>query len=349
VLARALLAPCLLCSLVFATGCPQPMGSSGGSGDSRKGAIPFTLSSTFDGDPIATIGSMTLTVGEIENRLNKQNAFARARYQTPDKLTEFLETQVRFEVLAQEAFRRGVHLDAEVQDALKKIMVQKLTRDEFDGRVKLADITDDELKAYYDSHSDEYNKAEMMRASVVQIAFGTDKAAAEKAAGQAHKAAAQKDKLADRGHFKEIVTKFATDEELKRVGGDIRYLSADEVTTRYGESVKIALWTLPEVNDVSDVVEGKDAYYVIKKTGVRKPIARTFDQVKNQIRNVIFRDKRNDAFNAYVEALKKDMGVVVHTDKISKIVIDVTGMPPPGDGNADPHGDHGDDHDGAHQ
>lgn len=347
-LARTSLTLSLVVTLLLALGCPQQVGSSS-SGDARKGAIPFTLSSASNGEPIATIGSTTLSIGEIESRLNKQNAFARARYQTPEKLAEFLETQVRFEVLAQEAFKQGVHLDPEVQDALKKIMVQKLTRDEFDGRVKLADITDDELKAYYDSHGDEYNKPEMMRASIVQIAFGADKAAAQKSAVDAQKAASPKATLADRNLFKELVVKHGTDEELKRVGGDIRYLSAAEVTTRYGAAVQQALWALPEVNDVSDVIEGESAFYVVKKTGVRKPISRSFDQVKNQIRNVIFRDKRNDAFNAYVEGLKKEMGVVVHTDKISKIVVDVTGMPPPGDENADPHGDHGDEPEGVHQ
>lgn len=344
----ARLSSLVLTSVFALTGCPQSL--PGAPPSSTKGAIPFTISSAASGEPIAVIGSTTLTIGEVESRLNKQNAFARARYQTPEKLTEFLETQVRFEVLAQEAYRRGVHLDAEVQDALKKIMVQKLTRDEFDGRVKLADITDDELKAYYDTHQDEYNKPEMVRASVIVVAFGADKAAAEKRAAEAQALAAAKDKLADRNFFKELVTKYATDQELVRTGGDLRYLSKEELATRSGDAVMNALWTLPEVNDVSGVVEGKDGYYVIKKTGTRKPIARTFDQVKNQIRNVIFRDKRNDAFNAYIEELKKDFSVVVHTDKVAQIHIDVTGLPPPGSAeDVDPHGDHGDGSDGMHQ
>src|SRR5262249_52993239 len=83
---------------------------------------------------------------------------------------------------AAEALARGMDKDPEVLESTKKIIVQKLTRDEFDGRVKLTDVTDADLQKYFEEHKGEDQKPEMARVSDIVIAFGADKAKAKKGA-----------------------------------------------------------------------------------------------------------------------------------------------------------------------
>lgn len=286
-----------------------------------------------EGDPVAKIGEVTLTVGDLQGRLDQQSPFVRARYQTDEKKKEFLDNQVRFELLALEAQRRGLHKDPDVQETLKKVMVQKLTRLDFEGKVKLSDITDEEMKAYYDSHQDEYNKPEMVRSSVIKVSFGTDaksKADAKAKAERAHKSASAADKLEDRNHFRRLVTEFSDDEESKKVGGDVRYLSQQEYTETFGPEAADAVWKVQAVNGVTPVIEGKDAFYVFKKTGKRKPITRDFESVKNQIRNLLYRDKRTAAFDSFVDQLEKSFGVTKYEENLSKLQIK---GPAPGEGD----------------
>ena len=68
------------------------------------------------------------------------------------------------------------------------------------------------------------------------------------------------------------------------------------------------------------MLEGKAAWHVLKRTGKRKEITRTFDQVKNQVKNVVFREKRTAAFGGFVDELKQKHGVQVHADKIDKLL-----------------------------
>ena len=55
----------------------------------------------------------------------------------------------------------------------------------------------------------------------------------------------------------------------------------------------------------------------------RKAIERTFDQVKNQIKNVVYREKRTAAFNTFVEDLRKKYDVKTFPEKLDQLKIDV--------------------------
>ncbi len=305
--------------MALVTACPaSPGGSSSGAVKAQN----------EPGDVIAKVGDATITVEQLQKRLDQQSPFVRVRYTDPAKKKEFLDSQVRFEVLAQEAIARGMDKDPEVQDAIKKIIVQKLTRDEFDNRVKLKDVNDDDLKKYFDAHQADYQKPEMVRASDIAVAFGSDKAAARKKAEEAQKKAADKAKIEDRNHFKDLVAQYSTDDNSKRAGGDLRYLTAAEVEERFGSPAKAWLFGAETINEVSPVIEGKDgAWHVFKRTARRKEIVRTFEQVKNQIKNVVFREKRTEAFNQYVDDLKKKHGVTVFDTKLGKLKVNAQ-MPP---------------------
>ena len=324
-----------LCSLLVA-GCAVDLGN--GSGPTRKGSLNLSPSSQQKAgtSAIAQIGPSTLTLETLQERLSKQSPFVQARYKPVDKRKEFLDNQIRFEVLALQAYEKGIHHDAEVQEAVKKIIVQKLTRDEFDGRVKLSDVKEADMKAYYEKNQEEYNKPEMVRASMIRVAFGKDKASSQQKASKALAEASKKDKLKDRNHFKGLVAEYSDHEDSKKMGGDLRYLSKPELQEQYGAQIAETVWNLPEINGLTSVLEGKDGFYIFKKTGNRRPIVRTFEQVQNQIRNLLYRDKRKADFEAYVDELKNRFGVSANYDLLEQLVIT-------GPSEADPfHGGHTD-------
>jgi peptidyl-prolyl cis-trans isomerase C len=323
-----------LCSVTLAASatllvaCPIPLGE-GGPQRARVGPqVGAAPAAAGQGPPVAKVGELTLTTGDLEERINSQSPFVRARYTTDERKREFLDNQVRFEVLALEAFRRGFDKDPEVQDSLKKILVQKLTRQEFDGRVNLKDITAAEVKAYYDSHLEDYNKPEMVRASQIFVAFGADKAKARAKAEEARKKAADPAKAEDRELFRQLVLEYSEDETSKRTGGDLRYLSDAELQERFGPAGKEAVWGA-EMNAVSQVIEGKEGFHVFKRTGTRKPIERSLDLVANQIKNVLYREKRTDSFQAFVEELKKEFGVTTWPERVKDVRVE-QGPPTPG-------------------
>src|SRR5512144_1728740 len=95
-------------------------------------------------EAVAVIDGSPITVAELQDRINKQSPYVRARYTSLEQKKEFLDTIVRFEILAREAQKRGYAEDPEVVRTMKQVMIQRLLKEEFDNRVKPEDISEDE-------------------------------------------------------------------------------------------------------------------------------------------------------------------------------------------------------------
>ena len=284
--------------------------------------------------PLAKIDDVTITVGEFQERINRQSPHIRTRYTSQEQKKEFLDSLVRFEVLAKEAHARGFDKDPDVIRTMKQVMIQKLMKDQFETKLSPDAITDAEMKKYFEDHKNEYNKPEEVRASAIIL---KSKRQADNVAEKA---------LGDEGKtnkgFRELVSKHSTDEKTKIRGGDLRYFSrgAKEIP---GPVIEAA-FGLTKTGDVAGPIKaGNGQFYVIKQTGKRKAITKTFDQVKRQIKNRLYREQRTNSQKVFIESLKEKANVEIFNDNLSKVRIDTSKAVSDGHG----HGDMGTDDEGA--
>ena len=143
-----------------------------------KSNLKYGLTPEQAAQVLVEVGDTKITLGEFADRLGSQSPYLRARYNSPERRREFLENMVRFELLAAEADKRGFTKSDDVERVRRQVMVQQMMSDLFDkGGLKLTDITEDEIKRYYDEHLSEFDKPAQVRAS--HILF-KDKAAAER-------------------------------------------------------------------------------------------------------------------------------------------------------------------------
>ena len=206
----SILALAAAAALALAAGCQQehkdkPSTASGSS------ALPGQSAADLD-TPIATIDDAVITVGEFQDRINRQSPYIRARYTSLEQKREFLDNLIRFEVLAGEAFKRGLDKDPDVVRTMKQVMIQKLMKSEFENRIKPEDITDADMKAFYEEHRDEYNKPEEDRVSAIILADAKTAAKVAKLA--------KGDKGKTNKGFRELVNKYPTDDKNMVRGGD---------------------------------------------------------------------------------------------------------------------------------
>ena len=264
---------------------------------------------------LATVDEVTITVGEFQDRINRQSPYIRARYTSLEQKKEFLDTLIRFEILAKEAKKRGFDKDAEVVRTMKQVMIQKLMKDEFENKIKPEDITDAEMQAFYEKHSSEYNKPEEVRVSAIIL---DSSSSAEKVA---------KDALGAKGSsnkgFRELVAAHSTDEKTKLRGGDLRYFSR-ESNTEIPTPVVDAAFQLKKTGDVAGPIAAGDKFYVIKQTGKRKAVAKQFEDVKRQIQNRIYRDKRTASQREFIDSLKAQAKIDIDESSLGKVRIDTS-------------------------
>ncbi len=265
---------------------------------------------------LAKIDDTTITLAEFQERINRQSPYIRARYTSLEQKKEFLDSLVRFEVLAKEAYRRGLDKDPEVVRTMKQVMIQKLMRDEFDAKVTAENaVSDAEMKAYYDANVGEYVKPEEVRVSAIIV---KNKAQADRVAIEARGDAGKTNK-----GFRDLVMKYSADEETKLRGGDLRYM--DAATKDVPAPVVKAAFTLYNTGDVSQAVDaGNGTYYVLKQTGRRKSVTKTFEDAKVQIRNKLFRDKRLQSQKEFVDKLRSNSKIEVNEANLAKVRIDTS-------------------------
>ena len=276
--------------------------------------------------PLAKIDNVTITLGDFQERINRQSPYIRARYTSLEQKKEFLDSLVRFEVLAKEAYRRGLDKDPEVVRTMKQVMIQKLIRDEFDVKVTAEGaVSDTEMKAYYDANVGEYVKPEEVRVSAIIV---KNKAQADRVAIEARGDAGKTNK-----GFRDLVMKYSADEETKLRGGDLRYM--DATTKDVPANVVKAAFTLFNTGDVSTAVDaGNGTFYVLKQTGRRKSVTKTFDDAKPQIRNKLFRDKRLQAQKDFVDGLRAKSKIEINEANLARVRIDTSQNVDDGHGQA---------------
>ena len=274
--------------------------------------------------PLAKIDDVTITLGELQERINRQSPYIRARYTSLEQKKEFLDSLIRFEVLAKEAARRGLDKDPEVVRTMKQVMIQKLMRDEFDAKITADTVADAEMKTYYDANLAEYVRPEEVRVSAIII---KNRAQAERVALEARGDAGKTNK-----GFRDLVNKYSQDEDSKLRGGDLRYFDAQ--TKEVPGPVIRAAFALPNTGDVSGAVEaGNGTWYVLKQTGRRKSMTKSFEDAKPAIRNKLFRDKRLTAQKDFVDGLKAAAKIEINETNLAKVRIDTSQAGPADDGH----------------
>jgi peptidyl-prolyl cis-trans isomerase C len=285
---------------------------------------------------IARAGDLSITVGQVEDGINQQSPFLRVRYRDPEKVREFVDNMIRFELMAQEAERRGMGRDATVLRTVKQNAVQTLIRREIDERITLESIPEADVAAYFAAHPDEFNRPEMRRASHILVATREE---AERLAAQARDG--------DVRTFRELAREHSLDQETKLRGGDLRYFTREPQPGASDPAVDPAIvaaaFALREVGDVSAPVQVGDKWSVVKLTGLRPAETRTLADATPSIRMRLWRERRQKALDDFVAELQRRYRPEVHPERVDPIRLDP--VPPGGDlpgfPGADPHDEQG--------
>ena len=264
---------------------------------------------------VAQLDGAPITVGRLQLELNAQLPALRARYQDPEKKKAFLVNLIRTEVQVAEAQRRQLQRDPDVVRTANQVMIKRLVN-ELELEVKPEDVTETELRAYYDQHPLEFNTPAKVRVSAILV---KDRAVAERVAQSA--------KGVDTQAFRELVAKHSVDEPSRQRGGDLQYFSADATTAP--RAVIVAAFELVRTGDVAGPVATKDGFYLIQQTGRLPARSQSFEDVRSALQQRFYRDKRAKALDDFVTGLVTAAKVRINDAALAKVRIDTADHAPP--------------------
>ncbi len=246
---------------------------------------------------LALVGDKKITVMDFNERI----ANLPARYQdiVSKRKGEYLQELINDTVLYQEAIRKDLHKDKDVQkvieEARKKILIARLLKDEVDDTIS---ITEEDIEEFYGANKDKYKTPEIMRVSHILVLSQEDAENIQK-------------ELAGGAVFEDLARAKSVDPTAQR-GGDIGYFPKGQLMPEFENACSQL-----EIGEISGVVKTKLGYHVIKLTDRKEPQLRPIEQVSGDIRSRLRTIKRQKIFNELITRLREGTVIEINEEALS--------------------------------
>lgn len=227
-----------------------------------------------------------------------------------------LDEYIVNELLYREALRLELDKDPRIHYSIQQLLVQSLIEKQIHDPIRSEQVTDQQIRAYYDLHIDEYERPEQRRIAMIRIPV-TDSDSADKKRAASPKA---RQLLNDIQQSQSPVLGFR---QLAEQSGD------NSITTDFFSQSS----TLPHPGVVQEAfaldrngqinpapIESKDGYYLIMLIGKRSAMRKDFDSQKEIIRQLIIQDKIRQAEETLIQTLKKDSEIKINPAAVADIV-----------------------------
>jgi len=287
-------------------------------------ALAACKSETKSGTVVAKVGNENITADELKRRLDETSPFLRARYNTLDRKKEFLENLIRNELLAQEAQRQGFDKSPAVKEQMKRAMIQELIKKQLDERLTGADIAEADLKKFYDAHLDDFVKPERARVFHILLAAkdAKEKTAAKKHAADLLKDIEAREKKGEVNAFQATAMKESKDQLSAPMGGDLRFLSKDELAKAYNSQLADAAFSLKNPGDKAGPVETQAGIELVKLQVKTVALNRSFDESKESIRGSMARERRSREYDDWMKKLRENAKVSINDAELDKVQVE---------------------------
>lgn len=243
----------------------------------------------------------TLISQLIDQELLRQAA-AKEGVEVPDAE---LDTQI-------EGLKKGFQDDAAFLAALEKSgytleAFREYTRDQITSQrliTKVAadvTVTDDEVRKQYDDNKDKYVRQPFEMIHVAHILFAGDD---EKTAREVRA------KIAAGADFAAAARANSKDKATAAKGGDLGWAKMP-----YAPEFQAAAEKLP-VGKVSEPVKTSFGWHIIRMLERKADKQKSFDEVKEQVRQVLFQQRQAQSYQEYLQKLRDGASIEIFDDEL---------------------------------
>ena len=165
-------------------------------------------------------------------------------------------------------------------------------------------VSDEESKAFYDSRPELFKQPEQVKASHILIKAAQDADEAQKKEARKKIEAVQK-KLKGGQDFAALAREFSEGPSAPR-GGELGYFGRGQMVPAF-ETVAFAM----KPGEVSDVVETRFGYHLIKVEDKKSAGTVSYTEVKGQLDDHLKKQKGQQEIDKYVDGLKKNAKIEI--------------------------------------
>lgn len=213
---------------------------------------------------------------------------AQGQPNNPELIKGIREDLITREIIVQEATKKGLQNDPELMAQMDMVKQGVLVRAYLQDHIKNNPVSDDVLKAEYDTIKSQMGSSEYK----VRHALVATEAEAKTIIDQLKKG----------GKFDKIASDKSKDPGSKAKGGDLGWISTGGVVKPFGDALK----ELKKGQYTTTPVQSQFGWHVIKLEDTRPVQAPPFEEVKNNLRQRIQQQQAEKAVLALRSSAKVD-------------------------------------------
>ena len=198
------------------------------------------------------------------------------------KFDALLQQQGLTEVALREQIRAGRRVDKLIEQVVASV----------------AEPTEDEMRAHFVGHQDEYVRPERAQAQHILVRPAGDDEAARTVAKT--KIEEIRTRVQAGGIFADEAAAHSECPSGREAGGSLGWFSRGMMVPAFDE----AAFSM-KVGDLSGIIETQFGYHIIQKTGHEEETATTFEDARESIRDFLRHAARGSVLSAHVDGLKQ--------------------------------------------
>jgi len=279
----------------------------------------FLLCTVFQGtvfagadDVLAKIGDKIITARDFDLFISayppeKQKFLAENPQARATLLIRMAQVITLADLARVKGLDKGEGIRMQIENSANEILAAEILNE----LSKKIEVTDDDIKLYYQKHEEEFRFPETVKVRHILVAVkrgATDndrKAAREKAAGLLKRIKEGED-------FGKLASEFSDDAASKSKGEDLGFFPRGRMPQPF-EDVAFSL----KPGELSDLIETPYGYYIIRLEEKKGAGLKTLAEVRDQIRDKVLEIMKKEKSQEFLDKALKERGVEVHTELIT--------------------------------
>lgn len=252
---------------------------------------PLTSDITSTPDTVAFVDGESVTASELVHAFDQSPNLA----DTPEARRALLDSIVLRRAQARQARQLGLDADPEIRRAVDQVLVGALRARHLDSFIRDIQVTDDEIKAYYNAHPEEFRIRPAIQVAALFLGTRT-----HDLRGNALKKAKLEDartramELPSESGFGDLSVGCSEHQASRYRGGVVGWLEEGGQQRSFEAQCVETAQDLEHDGDISPVRETPDGLYLVRRLARRPAAMQALASVGDRIRSSLLHAKRKE-------------------------------------------------------
>lgn len=261
---------------------------------------------------VAKIGDRKITLSDFKRITDYFDMERQKMLETNPQLKETVLRQfVQSVVISGLAKQKGFDKNPEIKEQLQFFSDNFLANEYLKREIALRiTVSDDELKSYYDTHTDEFKTPEMIKARHILVKVDSSASEDEKKKAK-EKAEMYLKKIQSGEDFAKLASEFSDDPGSKTKGGELGFFPRGRMVKPFED----AAFSL-KPGETSGIVETQFGFHIINVEDKKDSTVESFDTVKERLRQKLVQDRTRKEITEFIDKAMQDAKTEFYPDAL---------------------------------